>query len=363
MKRRQRHPRQLFWTMVVLGGAFTLPAWAVSKKITTEAVNAYSTCGPTNLNNSIANNAGFRNTMIVAGGFWSAGLNRENQVVSDNHLYDPELTSGTDTSNFDRPGDAIAYFTGHGVCDGATEVVCTGTSQCTHPEDVELVYPGSTATMPGSCKQGPPGSGFPPIGTGWCHYLTPRHAITCGTYVGHNNDVNYSGGLVRWGESSNSGSWAGAGNNGGVNLVVLDVSCGVNPTFWGPQLTPAFGGLHLLATMMPVTGDTANTPYRGSTFAAHWAANQYSGVADSWGQVVADLGGGGGNGGGLWGAGCNAVVSYHGNSQMSSWYVTSENWVELKNDSYDATSGGFFNVNIVCNYDAVTYPWSLDDIP
>jgi hypothetical protein len=127
-------------------------------KITTESVNAYGvgTCPGPPLGNSIANGDGFRNGMLPAGTIWAAGARYTDSSVYDTDFFDPQITSNAsdnDTNNFDRSGDAIAYFTGHGVCNpisGATNVSCTHNSQCNSPP--------AGASLPGNCKSAP---GFP----------------------------------------------------------------------------------------------------------------------------------------------------------------------------------------------------------
>jgi hypothetical protein len=73
-----------------------------------------------------------------------------------------------------------------------------------------------------------------------------------------------------------------AGTNGGTHMIILDISCGVLSTFWYQQLSPAIGGLQLLATIMPVTGDTANVSDRCATFAQRWAANPDGQASAAW---------------------------------------------------------------------------------
>src|SRR6266481_3904045 len=79
--------------------------------ITIEAVDKYS-CG--RLANNIANVDNFRNRMLSISGY-TAGARFTDPWVYPTDFTDPERVSGgEDTYNFDRPGDVIAYFSGHG---------------------------------------------------------------------------------------------------------------------------------------------------------------------------------------------------------------------------------------------------------
>src|SRR5262244_563198 len=87
-----------------------LSAWAAEETgITIEAVDNYS-CGA--LSNNIANVDNFRNRMLSIPGY-TAGVRFTNGSVFPTDFTDPQVVSGgADTFNFDRPGDAIAYFSG-----------------------------------------------------------------------------------------------------------------------------------------------------------------------------------------------------------------------------------------------------------
>jgi hypothetical protein len=234
--------------------------------------------------------------------------------------------------NFDQPKTAISYFTGHGVCApyGANPPQrCTTTAACTNP------VPGTQ--MPGSCKFGP---GDPPQ----CVYLSDRYLVTDSGYDRFGGYVDYSGGSVHWGESPNSGAWAGAGTDGGTNLVVLDISCGVLPTFWRQQLQPAMAGIHMLATIMPVTGDTANVPDRGAAFGAGWAANPSGSVSQAWLTTLNSIPGSGINGGG-----CNFAVAFNATPDAAAHNINGD-WNDLKNDGWDAKGSNAYVAQWLCNW-------------
>src|SRR5689334_17990266 len=104
-----------------------LSASAEETGISIEAVDRYS-CGP--LRNNITNVDNFRNRMLSISGY-TAGVRYTDPSVFPTDFTDPERVSGAaDTSNFDRPGDAISYFSGHGSCDDQTSTVCTSTPGC-----------------------------------------------------------------------------------------------------------------------------------------------------------------------------------------------------------------------------------------
>jgi len=101
--------------------------------------------------------------------------------------------------------------------------------------------------FPASCR-------FSPFDAPRCCYMADRGAATNGSSDKFNGVVNYTNGPIRWG-------------NNGTNMVVLDISCGVLPTFWYQAFRNASAGVHLIATIMVAGGDTDNVPDRGSSFA------------------------------------------------------------------------------------------------
>src|SRR4051812_11216941 len=114
----------LFIAQLCYGG---LVASAQETGISIEAVDRNS-CGA--LSNNIANVDNFRNRMLSIPGY-TAGVRYTNASVFPTDFTDPERVSGgADTFNFDRPGNAIAYFSGHGSCDDQTTTVCTSTAGC-----------------------------------------------------------------------------------------------------------------------------------------------------------------------------------------------------------------------------------------
>ena len=346
---RKRH--SLFTCATIMSaGLLSVPALANSDGITTESINDYD--GNGDLANSIANGNGFRSGMMPSGStFWSAGDNLTDGFVFDSHFVDDDIYgNGNDYAAFDEQGDAIAYFTGHGMCNAGTSPVqsCSTSSQCNSP--------GPGQSLPGSCQDAP---NISPN----CRYWSNRHMITNGIWSWFSNDVNYSYG-IKWGESAYSGSWAGAGTDGGVNLVVADISCGSVPSFES-ELFSIFAGLHMLATIMPIAGDTANLATRGSTFASRWAANSNGSVGQAWMDTLTLLPaspsggsacGASGGGRGINGCGANHAFSIAPTAQEAANKIDYESWVGLKNDNNDATSQGYWAGRIICNYDCSANP-------
>jgi hypothetical protein len=284
---------------------------------------------PPCLPNSIANGDGFIQAMTVAGSGWTLTERDVDSQVDDMDFVD---AYNMDAINFDQPKTAISYFTGHGTCGpyGANPPqACTSTTQCVNP------VPGTR--MPGSCK-------FGPGDIAQCVYLSNRALFTDSGFDRFGGRVDYSGGSVHWGESPNAGGWAGAGTDGGTNLVVLDISCGVLPTFWVQQLQPAMAGIHMLATIMPVTGDTANVADRGAAFGGSWAARPSGSVADAWLTTMNSIPGSGINGGG-----CNFVIAFDA-TPAAAVNNLNQNWNDLKNDGWDAKGASAYVGRWLCNW-------------
>lgn len=336
--------------------ALILPATGAlaqfSTEIIVESVDNYgggANCNtPPNLCNSIANGDGFAQGMTFPGSRFRAGARYTDTAVYDTDFADSSADNrGTDQTYFDRSRRAIAYFTGHGIGDhGCSTVACTSTSQCTRPN---TAMGGGVARMPGTCR-------FSPMDSPRCCYMVDRQAVTSSPSDKLGGRINYTGGPIRWGESPEAGGWAGAGTDGGANLVVLDISHGVLPTFWAQTFVRANAGVQLIATMMTAGGDTANVPDRGKTFAAFFRANENSRVSESWVQTMNSLpaneGGacpGGGGGHGFNGCGCNIVVGMDRTLQRAQESL-GEGWVNLTDDRNDALGNQFYAVRWVCNY-------------
>ena len=308
-----------------------------SNGLVVESVDNYSLRNGPSLNNSVANGDGFIKGMTINASPWALKTRWTDLNVWDTDLMDPDSRQamGDDGANFDPPGAAISYFTGHGFCaDGcsAPQQSCTTTTACTTP--------GAGQRLPASCR-------FSPLDKPRCCYMTDRMAATSGQFDANNGVVNYSSGPVKWGESSTSGGWAQAGTNGGTNLVVLDISCGILPTFWYEALRNAAAGVHMIATLLIAGGDTANVPDRGAAFAKMWAANPQGSVSQAWLDTMSSLPLSEGRG--INGAGCNIIVAMDDSLQAVNRKIN-ESWSDLRDDNNDAKGNSWYSARWQCNY-------------
>ncbi len=315
-----------------------------------ESVNVYRPRYGTgsDLSNSIANGDGFIRAMTPAGSEWHV-MHR----FTDSLVWDTDFLDGPswDAKNFDQAGAAISYYTGHGLTTAYDEVPvhrCTSSTQCTNPP--------AGASLPGVCKAA--GSvNHAPGDTPRCVYYSDRILAVNGSNDAFNGAVNYSAGTAAWGESSSSGPWRGVGTDGGTNLVVLDASFGVLATYWTRQTVQAMAGVHMLATIMPVTGDTANVADRGGLFGGAWAQNADSAVSTSWLTTMNSIPGSGINGGG-----CNFVIAFDATPEAAMQHL-GESWNELKSDGRDAKGNAFYAARWLCNWPSTITDSSIFELP
>jgi len=322
---------------------------AVAQTSTDLIVESVTDYGPNDqLPNAVPNGDGFSKGMLFPGSRFTPGARYTNSAVYDTDFVDTTVDGrGTDAIYFDRRNRAIAFFSGHGITDhGCSTMSCSTNATCTNPA---TATGGGIPRLPGVCR-------FSPFDAPRCCYMVDRQAVTHSIGDKLNGLVNYTGGPIRWGESPQSGGWAGAGTDGGANLVVLDISHGVLPPFWYETFQQANAGVQLIATMMTAGGDTASVPDRGAVFASFFRANENSSVADAWVQTMnalpASEGGGcpgGGGGHGFNGCGCNIVVGMDSSAARANASLT-ESWVHLTQDSNDALGRNFYAARWVCNY-------------
>jgi hypothetical protein len=345
MKFFQRFQKLVLACLAVIFALASLPVPSKAQQSTgiiIESVNDYGAC--CSLSNSIANGDGFKDGVVFPGSRYYLSSRWTDATVYDTDFADPQINSlGKDNIYFDKPGTAISYFTGHGIGNsGCSTTSCTSTSQCTNPTS-------GGGRLPGSCR-------FSPLDNPRCCYMVDRMAVVQGTFANLNNQVNYTGGPIRWGESPQSGGWAGAGTDGGTNVVVLDISHGILPTFWYQTLVNANAGVQLIGTLMTAGGDTANVPQRGSTFASFYRANENTRVSDGWlntmNSLPSNLGSscpGGGGGHGFNGCGCHIIFGMDKTADRAAASMT-EGWVHITQDSNDALGNQFYSVRWLCNY-------------
>lgn len=352
-----------------VGGAST--AHAGSKKVIVESVNVFTSnpsdtsCGAPNICNSISNGNGFYNG-ILTGGWFQAGGNWTNFNVWDTDFHDPQLTSNAndhDNAYFDSVGYSLSYVTAHGSIGGATHVGCNHDNECNSPPS-GMLMPGFCSSYPGYQTD------VPTTKAGRCVYNTKR-LLLVNPFVAsnqHSGNIDYSANgsngpkLVSWGESVPSGSWAGAGTNGGTNLIISDQSFGTEPGLWFYQMYSALAGAHLFGTCMPTAGDTANVATRGSAFAQAFVVNGSSAIGPAWANVVSQItegvgcAGAGTVAGGYNGCGCNVIIAANTSSSGASWSTHTENWWDVQEDAYDSKGNSSYNALMACNYNTNTYP-------
>jgi hypothetical protein len=319
--------------------------------ITIEAVDKYS-CGT--LSNNKSNVDNFRNRMLSVSGY-TAGARWTDGLVYPTDFTDTERVSGgQDAYNFDRPGDAIAYFSGHGTCDDQSKspVTCFSNSNCSFISGFEARCLRDTEK---------------PL-LGRCVYSVPRKIIVDRTNGPGNTcmAVDYSSGGVAWGEDPSSGSWAGAGTNGGVNFVVIDNSCGITPDLYYPELINAFAGVSTIALIMPtrVGSDAVDVANRGRAFADRYVANRYSAVAPSWTDAINSVTDGsscafGGGNHGIAGCGAHIAISVERTKELAEWANGTETWEQLHYPANDALGKDWMTWIATCNYDCNKHPWVL----
>jgi hypothetical protein len=283
---------------------------------------------------------------------------------------DQDLSASADDSySSDSPGLAYSYVDMHGTCDDATNVKCSTDADCT------------TALGAGSkCPS------TPPLGTGIhkaCVVATARSLVTsssansgaCFVPYGY-GQYNASSGTTVFGESNYSGSWRGAGTDGGANVVFITPSCALRPPYWDEMYTIG-GGAHVIATIAPLNnlhGSTANSSddmlidnMRGTNAGRCAENNKNASIASCWyGSLDSESSTSGGDcpnqggsytyGGGYGINGCGAhVVTTYG-AQSTVGRVTTETWDDAKYNTLDQSGGGWYYVQYHCNYDCLTYP-------
>jgi hypothetical protein len=384
-------------------GVLCVPAPALAgKRIIVEAVDNYTSSGYGSLTNSKNDASHFLYQMQVlynpVGFVPFAGGNPVPGSFYDSHVWtsdfmDPQITGVADQDYFyfDKRGNAISYFAGH----GNTSLGWTGippgfpgsqnAQPCSHILDCQFA-PSSPAGLqnPGFCQR-QPGDSF-----GYCAYTEMKRSVIVDSFAGpagRAGFANYSSGNIKWGESQFS-AWSGANANGisagGTNAVFLHTSGG-SYTRRERELFPAFAGVHMIGTVLVQTGDTLNVDYRGYWFAAGYTANPASSVANSWLNAISSLPGPGTNqwcgdfnatwglpssnpgplGAGLYGgghgeAGCggHSILALGATVAEASAFLQ-ESWQQLPFDSRDGKGGAFFASQVSCNYDCSTWTFDL----
>jgi hypothetical protein len=357
----------------------TAPLWlglmagradATSPGVTAEATDRYCDSHSQNCSSiiCIAEADNFRNGLLnKSGTIFTPGSRYTDRLVYDTDFVDPERTGHSydnDTFNFDRVGNGVAYVCLHGTCNDMTGQPCTNSGQCTHP--------GGGQSLPGVCI----GNGPPNDTAGVCGYYADRYLITTADAFGdhYGGWIDYSNGLVRWGESGNAGMFAGAGTNGGINFGLLSNSCGVRPGFVEREVMPLHAGMTVLGIVMPITAgaDDVDAPTRGTALANAYVTNPNGSIGHAWADSIVGIpyndGGGcpglGGNyqfGGGHGITGCGAQLTHAADSTRDFvlWDRDTETWNQVPNDGFDSLGTQWWATWWHCNYDCNAYPMTL----
>ena len=353
---------------------------AVSTAVNIEAVACYSDscahCGNgwTDLPNADDDAVLFKTAMLQSGSIYTLGKEYYNASVFTTDFYDPDATgnsSDADTYNFDPPGSAISYFSGHGASGPGDTYPGPSPQYCINPYG--CLYPPSGSTTPGFCRR------YPGDTYGTCSYTAYNRAVESGNCCGGtcSRTATYSTGSAKWGESNYSGTWAGAGSNGGTNLAVI-VASFAERAGRPQEIFAAFAGMHAMATTWVHTGDVASINYRGYNFAYRYLVNPYGSYAYAWndalnsnptdGQTHCRNSAGTVVYGGTHGFnGCGAQnITSVGATQPYAYYRLTDNWYDLQqnngccsNGPKDATGASYFAWQMTCNWDCVTYPWYM----
>jgi len=323
------------------------PARGASNELTIEAVGKYDACGNSDLNPTAEDDSdGFEDGMKPPGSStWTTHSHWYDPNVWDTDFLDPDKTGNgddNDSSEFDAASTGIAWYDDHGACPLQPDEHCATGADCNDPP------PG--LSLPGACKNEKPTVQV-------CAYYYPRQLKVCGSNDKHGGYVNLTN-SARWGESTDSGGWAGAGTNGGANMDILNASCSVEPSMYWQMLGPTFAGLHIMAVLMPVSGDTIMASNRGSTFAGIWQSGDDSqdSPAAAWLDAEASVRGGlpcafGGGGHGMNGCGVYVVMAVDHDQASATWHLNTESWLGLRSDSNDSTGNGGWHMYGRCNYD------------
>lgn len=337
------------WAKVNLTGYDGCPA-PVTNRIYVGATGEYTACGASDIPLTIPEATQFWDGMLdPPGSLWDYGVFFTEGNVWDRDFLDSDLTPlGIDNQWFDTSPYAISFYAGHGRCNAFPGVVqaCTNNSQCTSP-------PAGT-TLPGFCQDFPGGNR--------CSYRATKSADTCGNddRFGHRAIYSEATSNARWGETVAGGGWAGAGTNGGTNMVILDTSCPVDPGHHIRQTKDAFAGIHILATLIHFTGDTLDVVDRGPALAARATQNPDGSAAQAWLETLLDVPVGaqncawGGGGRGMSGCGAHYISSQAESIADALFHVETESWRDLRTDRFDAKFNSGWAWRALCNFDCDT---------
>jgi hypothetical protein len=302
---------------------------------------------------------GFLTTMAQSGSPWVSKGFYGNNNVWDYDFIDPEITHNTsdaDWNGIDRKGVAFAYASMHGSCDDVT------TQNCLH---------GSDCPSGQACVNTPPS-----VYSTRCVRNTPRCLVTSSTTSGHGQFVYYGNSTVKWGEDSFSGGWAGAGTNGGANVIFVRNSCGSRSPFFWNQTYSAYAGAMLIFWTLnqsamsggPNSGssDTFMSPTDGQALANLALMNPNNSIASveflamsqrTVGTSCPDQTSTFTYGGGQGYSGCAADVAIAWDSTQAAATANVQNltWNQAADSSHKAHGNSYGFSWFHCNYDCNLY--------
>jgi hypothetical protein len=280
----------------------------------------------------------------------------QDAAVYDTDFFDPELTgtpSDNDTNNFDEAGTAISFAYGHGFCDDRTTTTCTVDQDC---------GPGAYCSRFGPLVAGDART---------CIIQKVRGFATADNNPNHGNNVFYGKSYLgvpaksfALGESANSGSFGGAGTNGGANVAVIVNSCGLRWNYWTSATTYMRAGVHSILMASPSAAwrnagvhhfsDTVDSTNRGSELGYAIMNNINSLVKWGWlNPSMVDVGFVSTNA--QHANGAHVMMASDVSSGVATWHINNETWANAKQDTLDAIGSGFTAGASLCNYDCATY--------
>lgn len=351
-------------TMALCVGIYTLGAGRHALALSPTGIEAEGVCDYSVEGDSHADfctdSNGFFTTMTASGTGWTQIHNWQDNDVWDSDFMDPDvsgaLAGDDDTDNADKSGTAITYIALHGACNDAKATPCTTAANCASGQVCGPTIPNAASSSA-------------------CIANSSRLLVTSSTDDIHNHDITYSTGKAKWGEDLETGSWAGAGTNGGTNCVFVDNSCGVRSPFWWSQTEPAFAGTALINFVMPTSNtvnagssDYAQYSLRGEFLANYALANPNGTANNGWFYVEdtirPDFGSGCpnldsdfsyGGGHGILGCGAHISIAYDSSAAAAHYDIYSLTWLNLRNDTYESHGNSNGLARWHCNYNCDAY--------
>lgn len=368
LHRRVRRTAAIFaaTSALVLGSGNARAQITTSTSIRLEAVSDYRTVsGGSTVNDTdaVTEADGFWNNMVGQSG-WTAGSYWKDNWVWDTDFYDPELTgtAGDNDSYTDAAGTGISWYVMHGLCTGAFgDLEVGGVTACTSDANC-----GAGRYCPGGH-----------IVTGsqhMCISQKARYFWTSSTTSGHSNLAAYGQTYgqtavrsIAWGEDGASGTFGGAGNNGGTNVAIITNSCGFRSRYLDSETPFMFAGLHAVLVSVPTnavgyTGtfgafgysDTVQWAERGLNLAGVIKANMNAPMGDTWFNPLFVTYHGYTAKNGAPAEGANAIIAKGPTTGNVQFHAINETWTQSRLEGNDVTGAGHWWWRVSCNYDCNT---------